>query len=150
MALCLFSSLVKNRKNFAKNILLNSKLVSNFKKDDVSPLSKTTLYYNYNGSKWEFTLNHARNTVATRLYEDEANNFRQIHVISKAPQIGFEKPVNEIWTVNSDAILFAEDISTTQSYVFVLAGNQVLRLKTSHVVADLSRAYSTSVSLSQS
>ena len=149
--LALFTPLKKNRRNFTNAILLNGKLVSDFKADSQYPTSRTTLFYNYDGSTWEFTLNHFVNTVSTRLFEDETNPFIWINVLSyRTSSFAPEKTVNTVWKVNAEAILFAYDINTTTSYVYVKRGGNVMRLKTSHLVSDLSRSFSKSQSLSRS
>lgn len=156
--LALFTSVQRDRKPWAKNLLLNARKVVSFTKDQQTPLTKTQLWYNIGngerGGTIEFQLGHHVNTVSTRLFEDETNPFIWMDVLRYKEQ-GFarEKPTTVTqrkWKVNSDAILYAYDISTTQSYVYLEKGLNWIRLTTSHVVADLSRAYSKSQSLSKS
>lgn len=149
--LALFTPLTKNRRNFTSAMLLNGKLVTDFKADSQYPTSRTTLFYNYDGSTWEFSLNHFVNTVSTRLFEDETNPFIWINVLSYKPSnFSREKTVNSVWKINAEAILFAYDINATTSFVFVKRGGGIMTLRTSHLVADLSRSFSRSQSLSRS
>jgi len=156
--LALFTCLQRDRQPFEKNLLLNARRVVSFTKDSQSPLSKTQLWYNEGdgerGKTVSYQLSHFINTVSTRLFEDETNPFIYVQVVSYK-EIGFSKervPManQDKWKINSDAVLYAYDISTTQSYIFLQKGLNVLRLLTSHTVADLSRAYSRSNSLSKS
>jgi len=145
--------LTKGRKVYTNALLLNSNRVISFKADPNYATTKTILYYDAGGETWELTLNHHINTVATRLAEDETN--ASIWVQVQGYKTGFMNTKATAsgtkWKVNADRIIFAEDISTTQSYVYLMQANgRVQRLTTSHVVADLSRAYSTSASLSVS
>jgi hypothetical protein len=156
--LALFTSIQKDRRPWAKNLLLNSNRVSSFTKDEQSPLSKTNLHYIFGngerGQTVEFQLSHSMNVTATRLMEDDTNRLIKLNVLAYKDQ-GFsrEKPTTtntEIWEVCSDNIVYAYDISTTQSYMWINRGLNFVRLLLSHTVADISRAYSTSASLSRS
>lgn len=126
-------------------------------KDEQYPLSRTRLFYNMmegeRGGTVEWLLSHYINTVSTRLFEDETNPFIYVDVEGYKLGSGKEKAPSATqskWKINSENVLWAYDISTTQSYVFLVAGLNVIRLRTSHVVSDLSRAFSTSASLSAS
>jgi hypothetical protein len=148
--LILLTPLVKNRKTWTNAMLINADNIVTFKADPSYTTTRTILYYNYGDSTWEFTLSHSINTVSTRLLETVTNDTIWMHVITSKPNLGMEKSVDAKWKVASKNILFAYDIDTTTSYVFMKKGNGVLRLKTSHLVSDLSRAYSQSSSLSAS
>lgn len=157
MALALFTPLQKNRKAFTDNLLLNSKRVVDFKKSEQYPLSQTILYMDAGegerGGTWEWVLNHSLNTVSTRLFEDETNPFIYVEVLGYVDGSGREKATSVTqrqWKINSEAVIYAYDISSTQSYIYLDRGLNWLRLRTSHTVADLSRAFSTSSSLSKS
>jgi hypothetical protein len=157
--LAIVSTLQKNRKSWAKTLLINSSRVAAFHKDEQSPLSKTIMYYRLNdqerGETWELQLNHAMNTVATRLMEDETNRLVKVQVLAYKEQ-GFarEKPTTantEIQELCVDNIVYAYNLDNgTQSYCFINKGLNFVRLLLSHTVEDLSRAYSTSSSLSAS
>lgn len=145
--------LTKGRKVYTNALLLNSNRVISFKADPNYTTTRTILYYDAGGSTWELTLNHHINTVATRLAEDETNASIWMNVQSYSTGFMRDKATSSgtKWKVNADRIIYAEDISTTQSYVYLLQANgRVQRLTTSHLVADLSRAYSRSNSLSVS
>ena len=157
--LAIFTALKKGRESWAKTILLNSNRVVSFMKDEQSPLTKTILYYNLadgeRGGTWELQLSHFINTVSTRLFEDETNPYIYMDVAAYK-EIGFGREhatsvTQRKWKVNSNAVVWAEDLANgTQSYVYLRKGLNLLRLLTSHTVADLSRAYSRSASLSKS
>ena len=158
MALALFTALLKDRVSWSKNLLLNSKKVVAFTKDSQSPLSKSIIWYNQlegeRGTTVEYQVSHYVNTVSTRLFEDETNPFIWVDVAAYK-EIGFGREqvpptIQKKWKINSDAVLYAYDISTTQSYIFLQKGLNVLRLLTSHTVADLSRVFSKSGSISAS
>lgn len=145
--------LTKGRKVFTNALLLNSNRVISFKADPNYLTTRTILYYDSGMGTWELTLNHHVNTVATRLAEDETNASIWMNVQSY--KTGFMRDKSTTsgtkWKVNCDRIIWAEDISTTQSYVYLMQGSgRIQRLTTSHLVADLSRAYSKSASLSVS
>ena len=157
MCLALFTPIQKNRESFTDAILLNSKRVSDFCKDEQYPLTRTRLYYQVGdgerGGTWEFILSHYVNTVSTRLFEDETNPFIWMDVQRYKPSNAIEKATTATqrkWKVNSDAIIYAYDVDSSHSYVFITRGLSWVRLYTSHTVADLSRAFSTSSSLSKS
>lgn len=157
MALALFTPITKNRKSFTSNLLLNSLKVVSFMKDEQYPLTRTKLFYNMlegeRGTTYEFILSHYINTVSTRLFEDETNKFIWIDVISYQLGSGREKATSATqskWKINSDQVLYAYDIDSSTSYIYLMSGLNVMKIKTSHVVADLSRAFSTSSSLSAS
>jgi len=155
--LFLVTPIKKNRESFTDATLLNSNRVVDFTKDEQYPLSRTHLYYNAGdgerGATWEWTLSHASNTIATRMLEDETNRVIKVNVLYYKLDSAREKPTTvntRIWELNSDAIVWAYDISATQCYCYINRGLQWVRLTLSHTVADLSRAYSTSASLSRS
>jgi len=154
------SVLQKNRATWAKDLLINSSRVSTFHKDEQSPTTKSIMYYRVlpfeRGQTWELQLNHPLNTVATRLMEDETNRVIKVDVEAYKHQ-GFarEKPTTtntKIWELCVDNIVYAYNIDGEDGhcYVWMDLGLNFLRLKLSHTIADLSRAYSTSASLSAS
>ena len=145
--------LTKGRRVFTNALLLNSNRVISFKADPSYPTTRTIVYYDAGGETWELTVNHYINTVSTRLAESETNATIWMNVQSYKTGFMRDKATasSTKWKVNCDRIMWAEDISTTQSYVYLLQANgRVQRLTTSHLVADLSRAYSRSASLSAS
>lgn len=155
--LTVVSTLQRNRSSWVKNLLINSSRVVDFFKDEQNPLTRTILHYRINdferGETWELQLNHYVNTVSTRLFEDETNPFIWMDV-QTYKQFGKEEYTSTTqrkWKVNADNIVYAYDLSNgTQSYVWINRGLNFVRLLTSHTVADLSRAYSKSASLSKS
>lgn len=156
--LFLATSLQRNRASYAKNLLLNSNRVGVIKKDAQLPLSRSIMYYavadGERGTTWELLLSHAMNTLATRMgSEDETNRVIKLNIQKFLIGSGREKATTSadcIWEIGTDQIVYAVDISTTQSHVFVNLGLNVVRLTTSHVVADISRSVSRSQSLSRS
>ena len=151
--LVLMTPIQKNRKALTSALLLNSNRVIDFRAATNYTTTRTLMYYEGPGDTWELTLNHSINTVSTRLAEDVTNQTVYLNVVGY--KVGFmgEKSttIGTKWKVSTDRIIYGIDISTTQSHLYVDRGNGVvMRLTTSHLVSDISRAYSTSASLSAS
>ena len=137
-------------------MLLNSNRVSDFCRD-ASSVNLTNLFYamgeGERSGTTEYQLSHSPNTVASRLMEDETNRIIKMDVVAYKDGFSAFKPtssVTGIWEVCSDNIVLAYDISTTQAHVILNRGLNYITLLVSHTVADISRAYSTSASLSAS
>jgi len=154
--LTVVTTLQRNRATWAKNLLINSNRVVDMYKDEQSPLTKTIMHYRINdferGESWELQLSHYINVVSTRLFEDETNPmiWMDVQAFKSFGKEQVTSATQRKWKVNADNIVYAYDISATQSYVVINRGLNFVRLLTSHTVADLSRAYSRSASLSKS
>lgn len=157
-ALFLVTPLQKDRESFTSATLLNSNRVSDFMKSQQYPTTRTVLYYDAGegerGGTFEFELNHTANTVATRMNEDDTNKVVKLNVLRyKVGSYGLDKPTasqQQIWEVGTEKIVWGYDISDTQCYIWLDRGLNWVRLTCSHQVADISRAVSTSASLSAS
>jgi hypothetical protein len=156
--LFLVTPLKLNRKSFTNATLLNSNRVSDFMKSQQYPTTRTDLYYDAGegerGSTFSFELNHTANTIATRMNEDDTNKVVKLNVLSyKVGTTAPEKTTasnQKIWEVGTDKIVWGYDISNTQCFLWLDRGLNWVRIKCSHTVADISRAVSTSASLSAS
>jgi hypothetical protein len=113
------------------------------------------MFYVGEGNKTtEFLLSGYVNTVASRMGgEDETNRVVKLHVISYKTT-GREKVTSsnqKIWEIGTDRIVIGWNSSATQMVLIVDRGdNNFVRLTCSHQVSDVSRAVSTSASLSKS
>jgi hypothetical protein len=149
----------KNRSAWSKSLLLSSSRVVTVRKDPQNATSKSILYYDVSAGKipgtWELLLSHPINTIATRIgSEDPTNAILKVNVLGYQFGGGREKPTSGddvIWEISVDKIVYAYDLSNgTQSHIFLDNGSGLIRLLTSHTVADLSRSVSKSASLSRS
>jgi hypothetical protein len=155
--LTVVSVLQKDRQSWARDLLINGDRVAFFYKDSASPTTKTIMKYRINdferGKSWELQLNHPLNTVATRLLEDETNPVIKVDVETyKSEGFSREKPVDSAtlpWEICAANIVYAYNVGTG-CYVWLNEGLNFMRLKLSHTIEDLSRAFSTSASLSAS
>jgi hypothetical protein len=151
-ALILLSPTLKNRKGFTSAMMINKDKIVSFYPDPAATTTKTLLYMDYKGKTWEFNVTHTANTVATRCLETTNNSFVWLNVQAIRQGFGWFKPQKHDFKmrINCDRIIWCYNTSTTQSYVFVDRGLDVVCYLTSHLVSEISYSFSRSRSMSAS
>lgn len=159
MVLTVVTCTQKNRGAWSKTLLINSSRVARFVKDEANPTTKSVIDYRINdferGGTWELLVSHSLNALATRLMDDDTNRLVKLNVIeTKWEGFARAKPTStnqKIQEIMIDNIVYGYDLADgLHSYIWINCGLNFLRLKTTHTVSDITRAFSTSASLSAS
>lgn len=151
----------RDRQPYAKTILIQTSKVLDFKPSPSATTTKTEFYYLYSEDKQEaahfFVADHFVNTFKSRIREAANEAWVWIHVLTTQSFTGREKTIGdnaggEMWQINTNRIVYGYDNADgLTSYIYIERGNnKTLKLKTSHLIADISQASSASRSLSQS
>lgn len=147
----------RNRASWAHDLLINGSRVAFFHKDPQYPTTQSVLHYRIfpfeRGKTWELQVSETTNAIATKLMEDETNAVIKVDVDNyKWEGWAREKPTDSAtlpYELVADNVVYAYNVGTG-CYCWVDCGLNLIRLKLSHTIEDLSRAFSTSASLSAS
>ena len=156
MALITLTTSQRNRRPYVKTLLLSTTKILDFRADDLNPTTKTLVYYleaeDGREQAVEYIVDHHINVVTSRARRATNEPFFYVHVLTTQQHFGREKPEDKMWKLNADRIVKGYDNSDgLTSYVTIERGAfKTVRIKTSHLVAEIAEASSQSRSLSAS
>jgi hypothetical protein len=151
MALVTVPITEKDRQAYVKSVLINTLKVCDFKNDSGSCVFH---YEKTNGERTpsvEFKTSYSKNTFHTLIRQATNERWFNVQVLTERTGNKREKTVNEVKKIDSNRVIWAENVGTTQCDVtYARTAFEVVIMRCSHTIADLNRAESNSASLSAS